>query len=283
VTIHDAWSPLRRVYVRPPDDDALSSWRDYGWHAAPDAAKANEEHAAFRAILADAGATVEVGTTPVPGDPDAMYAYDALLLLDDGVIALRPGKLGRRAEPDLLADDLLALGIPTIARLADPATAEGGDLCFLRPDTLLAGVGYRTNLAGVEQLRTFLAPRDIEVLSFDLPHLRGPEECLHLLSLFSLLDVDLAVAYPPLMPARLVQLFDDRGVKLVAVPEEEFASQGPNVLALGPRFALALEGNPETKRRMEAAGVDVRTFRGEEISRKGDGGPTCLTRPLERG
>ena len=283
MTIQDASSSLRRVYVRPPDGDALSSWRDYGWHSAPDPAKANEEHEAFRAILAEAGAKVEVGTAPVPGDPDAIYAYDPLLPLDDGVIVLRPGKLGRRAEPEALAADLLALGIPTIGRLTEPATAEGGDLCFLRPDLLLAGVGYRTNLAGVEQLRALLAPRGIDVLAFDLPHLHGPDECLHLLSLFSLLDTDLAVAYPPLMPARLVQLFEDRGVKLVGVPEEEFASQGPNVLALGPRIALALEGNPETKRRMEAAGVEVRTFRGQEISRKGDGGPTCLTRPLERG
>jgi dimethylargininase len=283
VTIQDATSPLRRVYVRPPDEAAISSWREYGWHDAPDLQQANEEHAAFRAMLADAGATVEVGTTPVPGDPDAIYAYDPLLPVDDGVIVLRPGKLGRRGEPDVLAADLQALGVPTIGRLAGPASAEGGDLCFLRPDTLLAGVGYRTNLAGVEQLRALLQPRGVDVLAFDLPHLHGPEECLHLLSLFSLLDVDLAVAYPSLMPARLVQLFEERGVKLVAVPEQEFATQGPNVLALGPRIALAIEGNPETKRRMEAAGVDVRTFRGREISLKGDGGPTCLTRPLERG
>ena len=57
---------------------------------------------------------------------------------------------------------------------------------------------------------------------------------------------------------------------------------GPNVLALGPRRALALEGNDETRRRMERKGVEVLTYRGDEISRKGDGGPTCLTRPLLR-
>jgi arginine deiminase len=47
--------------------------------------------------------------------------------------------------------------------------------------------------------------------------------------------------------------------------------------------ALALDGNAETRRRMQAAGVEVRTFAGDEISRKGDGGPTCLSRPLLRG
>jgi N-dimethylarginine dimethylaminohydrolase len=103
------------------------------------------------------------------------------------------------------------------------------------------------------------------------------------MSLLSLLDTDLAVAYPPLMPVRLVELLERRGVELVEVPGEEFESMGPNVLALAPRVALALDGNPETRRRLERAGVDVTVYSGEEISRKGDGGPTCLTRPLLRG
>ena len=69
---------------------------------------------------------------------------------------------------------------------------------------------------------------------------------------------------------------------MVEVPEDEFPTMGPNVLALGPRIALALDGNPETRRRLEAHGVEVRVYRGEEISTNGDGGPTCLTRPLTR-
>ncbi len=143
------------------------------------------------------------------------------------------------------------------------------------------GRGYRTNDAGIAALRDLLP--NVEVIGFDLPHLRGPAECLHLLSLISLLDRDLAVAHVPLLPVRLVESLAFRGVSLVEVPDDEFATMGPNVLAMAPRVALALKGNPETRRRMEAAGVEVRTYRGEEISRKGDGGPTCLTRPLLRG
>jgi N-dimethylarginine dimethylaminohydrolase len=124
---------------------------------------------------------------------------------------------------------------------------------------------------------------DATVVSFDLPHLAGPSACTHLLSFVSMLDVDLAVASLPHLPVRLVETLRDAGVDIVEVPEDEFDSMGPNVLALGPRIALALEGNPETRRRMEAASVEVRTYEGAEISRKGDGGPTCLTKPLERG
>jgi dimethylargininase len=173
--------------------------------------------------------------------------------------------------------------VPVIAALEPPAEAEGGDLVFLDDETLLAGVGYRTNDEGVAQLAALLASRGISVVSFDLPHLHGPAECVHLMSFLSPLDEDLVVGYVPMMPVRLVQLLERRGIAIVEVPDEEFPTMGPNVLALGPRIALALEGNPETRRRMEEAGVDVRTYAGADISSNGDGGPTCLTRPLARG
>ncbi|HEV8563475.1 MAG TPA: arginine deiminase family protein [Actinomycetota bacterium] len=279
--IQDATSELRRVYVRAPRAEDLEAWSAYGWHAAPDSARAADEHAALRDELARAGAEVVEATTPVPGDADAIYAFDPLLLTDAGAILLRPGKEGRRAEPQAMAADLEALGVPMLGALDDPATAEGGDLFWLDSSTLLAARGYRTNDAGIERLRKLLP--DAQVEAFDLPHRRGPGECLHLMSLISPLAPDLVVGHLPLMPVRLVELLLERGVRIVEVPDEELDSMGPNVLALAPRVALALDGNPLTRRRLEAAGVDVRTYRGDEISRKGDGGPTCLTRPLSRG
>ncbi len=242
--------------------------------------RAAAEHEAFRAELEVAGAEVVVGTTPVEGDPDAIYAYDPVLMTDRGAILLRPGKPGRREEPAALAEDLSDAGVAVVGRLEEPATAEGGDMFWLDERTLVVGRSYRTNDAGIAGLRSLLP--DTDVVAFDLPHLNGPGECLHLLSLLSPLDVDLVVGYPPLMPSHLVELLRVRSIGIVEVPTDEFETMGPNVLALGPRVALALEGNDETRRRMEAAGVDVRTYEGDEISRKGDGGPTCLTRPLDR-
>jgi dimethylargininase len=283
MTIQDQIAPLRRVYVRPPRTQDAEAWEAYAWHSASDPALATVQHDAFRAALAEAGAEVVVGTTHVPGDPDAIYAYDPALITDKGAILLRPGKVGRRGEPEAVGADLAAAGVGIEGRLTDPATAEGGDMFWLDTATLLVGRGYRTNDAGIEQLRALLAPRGVEVVAFDLPHLRGPRGCLHLMSFVSPLDLDLAVVYLPLMPVRLVQSLQERGVAFVEVPEDEFDSMGPNVLALGPRRALALDGNPETRRRMEAAGVEVVVYDGSEISLKGDGGPTCLTKPLERG
>lgn len=281
VSIRDQFSPLRTVYVRRPEPEALRRWRAFGWRSPPDPARAADEHEAFRALLRDAGAEVIVGTTAAPEDPDAIYAYDPVLMTDEGAILLRPGKAGRRGETAVAATDLEAAGITVVGAVGEPAFAEGGDLCWLDPQTLLAGVGYRTTVAGVEALRGLLP--DADVVAFDLPHLAGPSACTHLLSFLSILDRDLVVASLPQLPVRLVELLRSRDIQIVEVPADEFDSMGPNVLALGPRIALALEGNPETRRRMEAAGVEVRTYAGDEISRNGEGGPTCLTRPLRRG
>jgi N-dimethylarginine dimethylaminohydrolase len=270
------------VLVRPPDPSAAAAWREYGWRAEPDVARQVAQHGSFREALERAGAEVVVATDPsVAADPDAVYVRDPVLIAPEGAILLRPGKPGRRGEPEALGNDLpSAAGVPVVARLEEPATVEGGDLLWLDPHTLLAGRSYRTNDAGIDALRDLLS--GVTVMAFDLPHQKGPGDVLHLMSLLSPLDTDLVVAHLPLMPARLVAELGARGIGVVEVPEGEFDSMGPNVLALAPRIALAVDGNPETARRMRDAGVDVRTYEGGEISRKGDGGPTCLTLPLRR-
>jgi N-dimethylarginine dimethylaminohydrolase len=271
--------PLRRVLVRPPQPADAERWQEYGWRSKPDPAVAAEEHEALRVILEDAGAEVILAQGE-PGNPDAIYAYDPALVGERGAVLLRPGKDGRLGEPGALAADLERAGVPIAARIEAPGTIDGGDTLWLDRETLLVGRGYRTNAAGVEQLQ--VAFPDADVLSYDLPHWNGRGEVMHLMSLISPLDRDLALVYPRLAPVRLLELLAERGFETVEVPDEEFETMGPNVLALAPRHALALEGNDETRRRMEVAGVEVVTYKGDEISRKGDGGPTCLTRPLLR-
>jgi dimethylargininase len=270
---------LRRVLLRPPRADELASWREFGWRAEPDPDAIAEEHAQLCALLAEAGTEVVLADEPVPGDPDAIYAYDPVLIAPDGAILLRIGKPGRLAEAEALVSTLSAAGVPIAAQMDAPATADGGDIFWLDERTLLVGRGYRTNDAGVAAIRALLP--DAEVHAFDLPHLHGRDEVLHLMSLVSPLDRDLVVAHTSLLPVRLVELFDARGIQIVDVPATEFESMGPNVLALAPRVGLALERNRETRRRLEAAGVTVLTYEGTELS-KGNGGPTCLTRPLVR-
>lgn len=271
---------LERVLVRPPLAEDSENWREYGWRAAPDHASAAAEHEAFCGLLQAAGAEVVVSRHD-PGNPDAIYVYDPVLIGDQGAVLLRPGKDGRRTEPGALAPALAATGIPIVVELLAPVFVEGGDTLWLDNRTLLVGIGYRTNQEAVAALAG--AFPGAEVIAFDLPHWNGRGEVMHLMSFISPLDGDLALVYPRIAPVRLLDLLAERGIEVVEVPDEEFETQGSNVLALGPRRALALDGNPETRRRMERAGVEVVVYRGDEISRKGDGGPTCLTRPLLRG
>ena len=273
------WGALERVLVRPPLAEDVERWREYGWRSAPDHPAAAAEHERFCTVLEEAGAEVVVSHHD-PGNPDAIYVYDPVLVGSEGAVLLRPGKEGRRSEPDAIAGSLVAAGVPVVGSLAEPANAEGGDTVWLDERTLLVGIGYRTSPSASAALAD--AFPGVEVVAFDLPHWNGRGEVMHLMSLISPLDRDLTLVYPRIAPVRLLELLAERGIGTVEVPDDEFETQGPNVLALGPRQALALDGNPETRRRLERAGVDVAVYRGEEISRKGDGGPTCLTRPLLR-
>jgi N-dimethylarginine dimethylaminohydrolase len=266
-----------RILVRPPAPEDAGSWEGLGWRAAPDVGGLEREHEAFRALLAESGAEV-LEARGEPGNLDSIYVYDPALVTPDGAILLQPGKPGRRGEPDALAGDL---PLQVLGRLEGDEHAEGGDTVWLDDRTLLVGHTYRTNSAGIEALRRLLP--ETEVLAFHLPHFHGRGEVLHLRSLLNPITPELVVAYPPLMPVPLVELLEARGIGVVVVPDEEFETMGPNVLGLPGGRALALAGNPVTRQRLEIAGIDVVEYEGDEISRKGDGGPTCLTLPVDFG
>jgi N-dimethylarginine dimethylaminohydrolase len=268
--------------VRPPDR-AFAEADPAAWHypGHPDLARALEEHAALVALLEESGAEVIRHQEPVPGGADAHYVYDPALITDRGAILLRMGKRLRRGEEAALGACLQAAGVPLLGRLEGGAAAEGGDTLWLDPETLAVGLGFRTNAEGVGQLRALLGP-SVRILTVALPYHLGPDACLHLKSLISLVDERLALVHRELLPVPFYLELRRRGVELLPVPSSELATMGCNVLAVGPRDCIALEGNPETSRLLERAGCRVRTYRGREISLKGEGGPTCLTRPILR-
>ena len=276
--------PLRRVLVRRPDA-AFGAADPDRWHytSRPDLPGALEEHEALVALLRSAGAEVVFHEAPLADHADAIFVFDPALVTDAGAVLLRMGKELRRGEESAIGQTFRQLGIPITYELHGEALAEGGDLLWLDHDTLAVGLGFRTNGEGLHQLREALEPQGVHVLAVELPYFLGPAACLHLLSLISIVDERVAVVYPPLMAVPFWQELRRRGFQLVEVPENEFMSMGPNVLALAPGQCLMLEGNPETRRRLERAGCEVLTYRGAELSLKAEGGATCLTRPILRG
>ncbi|MCG6947681.1 MAG: amidinotransferase [Acidobacteria bacterium] len=275
--------PLRRVLVRRPDE-AFGNADPDQWHyiSQPNLPEAQREHDDLVATLRQAGCEVLYHDTPLPELADSIFTHDPVIITDEGSIILRMGKKQRRGEEIAIGATLEELGVPTLTTLEGEATAEGGDLMWLDHDTLAVGRGYRTNTEGLRQLTAALRPLGAETLEVQLPHGDGPESCLHLMSFISMLDLDLAVVYLPLLPVPFVEALAERGIDLVEVPDEEYPTMGPNVLALAPRKCLMIEGNPVTRKRLEAAGCEVLTYRGKELSLKAEGGATCLTRPILR-
>jgi N-dimethylarginine dimethylaminohydrolase len=281
-------APLCTVVVKRPEEafrsDAVlaSQWQDLGYHRAPDFPGACREHARLVAILEATGA--EVLSLPANADtgPDSLYTHDPVLATDGGALILRTGKEARRGEGPAAERAFADWGIPVLGRVGGDGTAEAGDMLWLDPETLVVGRSFRTNAEGLRQVGALLGPRGITLVPVHLPYDRGPGDVLHLMSLISLLDRDLAVVFRPLLPVPLVEILAARGIALIDVPPEEYPTLGTNVLALGPRDVLVVEGNPRTRAALEAAGCRVTGFGGEEICHPGAGGPTCLTRPISR-
>jgi dimethylargininase len=250
----------------------------HGFLMPVDLATAQWEHDAYLNLLVQLGVEVRVLEVETD-DPDLVYAFDPLLVTDRGAIALRPGKTNRRNEPTALETWTSEAGIPTVGRIEAPGTVEGGDTLWLRPDLLCIGRSLRTNDAGARQLAD-LVGGDVRI--FDLPYWRGPAELVHLLSVISPVTNDLAVVYPPLLPAGLWELLIQLGIRTIAVPDEEFPTLGCNILAVRPGVLIMAEGNPVTQVALESAGCEVYTFPAAEIGINGSGGPTCMSRPILR-
>jgi len=285
--------PWTRVLVRHARDAFGSAgqvgreWRDLNFTAPPAYAKACEQFEAFIEVLECSGAPVhQCMSAPEHLNAlslDAIYVRDASVMAPHGAVLCRMGKPQRQAEPVALAETYASLGIPVIGRIEAPGTLEGGDVTWLGPRLAAVGRGYRTNDAGIEQLRALLGDSIDELIVVPLPHHRGPGDVFHLMSVISPVDRDLAVVYSPLMPVPFRERLLDLGYSLVEVPDAEFDSMGANVFASAPRRCVMVDGNPVTRAALERAGATVWVYDGSEISLKGGGGPTCLTRPIWMG
>lgn len=276
-------APLRTVLMKRPDENFAVA-DPVAWHytARPNLASAQAEHDTFAQLVHAGGAEVIYHNEVQTGRADAIFVFDPVLITDFGAVILSMGKDLRRGEEASMARKMTALDIPILATLQGDARAEGGDMLWIDHDTLAVGIGFRTNAEAVRQLQAALTPIGVTVLAYDLPYYTGPEACLHLLSLISMVDEKLAVVYPPLMPVQFWQELVRRSFQFIIAPEEEFLTQSTNVLALSPRKCIMLAGNPHTRQLLEQAGCEVKTYTGNEISLKAEGGPTCLTRPLWR-
>lgn len=286
---HSMVGQLRRVMVCSPraagwdDPSRLARWKELGFLHAPDFSVAQMQHAQLCGILDSSGAEVVQMEASASLTLDAVYAHDASLPTDFGIISMHPGKANRVREARAQGDFLATGGIRMLGEITAPGNTEAGDIVWLDSHTLLVGHGYRTNPAGISQMRQMLKLHGVEVLTAPLPYGPGPSACLHLMSLISLLDKNTALVDLPWLAVETVELLQSRGYRFIQIEDSERDTLACNVLSLGQKRLVAIEANAKTNARLRDAGFEVYTFPGSEICINGSGGPTCLTRPLLRG
>lgn len=287
-TCHSEYGKIRSIILKPVEAAFVNDTHiDHHWQALnflsrPILPEAKKEYEFFAKLISSTGAQIYHLEYDAQVTMDSIYCRDASIATDFGMIVLNMGKAARTAEPVAQQKFFEKVGLPVLGVIQAPGTVEGGDVAWLDSKTLAVGRTYRTNTEGIKQLKQLLEPRGIQIIVADMPHYKGPSDVFHLMSVLSPVDKNLAVVYSPLMPIAFREVLIERGFKFVEVPDSEWDSMGCNVLALAPRQVLMVKGNTRTKTQLEAAGCTVFEYAGYEISVKGGGGPTCLTRPIKR-
>jgi N-dimethylarginine dimethylaminohydrolase len=287
-TFQSEYGKLKSVFIKRPkeafadDNQIASQWKELNFLSKPDLAKAETEYAGFENKITQHGA--EVLTLPYDASVtmDSIYCRDAAIATDFGMIICNMGKPARKNEPIAERKEFENNHIKVLGEITYPGTVEGGDVAWIDGHTMAVGHTYRTNWDGIRQLKHLLEPHGVNVWVADMPHYKGPSDVFHLMSVFSPVDKNLAAVYSPLMPISFRNTLLERGFSFAEVPDSEWDTMGCNVLAIAPREVIMVKGNPVTKKRLIDAGCIVHEYEGQEISVKGGGGPTCLTRPLER-
>jgi N-dimethylarginine dimethylaminohydrolase len=287
-TCHSEIGKLKSVFIKKAEDafqnEALISdqWKDLNFLGKPDYEKAKAEYQKFESIFSANKIDIFHFEKDETVSMDSIYCRDAAIATDHGIIICNMGKAARKPEPKAQQKIFEKHSFNILGTIESPGTVEGGDVAWLDEKTLAIGHTYRTNENGIQQLKNLLTPFGIEIITVPLPHYRGPSDVFHLMSILSPVDKNLAVVYSPLMPIIFRNDLLNRGYELIEIPESEFDSMGCNVLAIAPRKCIMVKGNPITKSLLEKAGCEVFEYDGNEISVKGGGGPTCLTRPVWR-
>jgi len=280
--------PLRRVIMKSPVaawkdmNNVKKYWKDLHFIAQPEFDKALFQYNQLLSIIELFGTEILMLPADDETNLDSIYTHDAGIVTSKGIIICNMGKEARKNEPKSLKKFLIENNIPIVGEIEYPGTLEGGDVVWINERTIAVGKGYRTNKKGIQQLRDILGDQVDNIIPVPLPHWLGPENCLHLMSNVSPIDHDLFLIYPKLLPVKFIKLLKSLNIKVIKVPDKEYESMACNVLPLAPKKCIMMSGNPITQSLLESNDVEVFTYDGSEISLKGSGGPTCLTRPIYR-
>ena len=280
--------PIKKILLKHPSNAFINQrtinqhYLELNYLAAPNFNSAISDYEKFVDLLKSFD--IEIHYLPKDNSTslDSIYTHDPCVVSNKGVVICNMGKKARQTEVDSIETFFHSIEVPILGGIHSPGTLEGGDVVWINEKTIAIGEGYRTNKEGIEQLKLLLSDQVETVITVSIPHWNGPDDCLHLMSNLSPIDHDLYLVYTRLLPVSFIKYLLDQNIELIDVPDDEYESMGCNVLAVAPRKVIMISGNPKTKQLLENKGVEIHTYDGSEISIKGAGGPTCLTRPFLR-
>ena len=280
--------PIKKILLKNPSNAFLNQrninkqYLELNYLAAPNFNSAISDYEIFVDLLK----SFDIEIYYLPKDKstslDSIYTHDPCVVSNKGVVICNMGKKARKPEVNSMKKFFHSIEVPILGKIQSPGTLEGGDVVWINEKTIAIGEGYRTNKEGIEQLKLLLSDQIETVITVSIPHWNGPDDCLHLMSNLSPIDHDLYLVYSRLLPVSFIKYLLDQNIELIDVPDDEYESMGCNVLAIAPRKVIMISGNPKTKQLLKNKGVEIHTYDGSEISIKGAGGPTCLTRPFLR-
>jgi dimethylargininase len=228
-----------------------------------DVERARTQHAEYEATLRQLG--YDVRRLPTSDDmPDSVFIEDTAVVLDELAVITRPGAESRRKETIAVAEAVRPFR-PVVAILA-PGTLDGGDVIVIG-QRIFVGVGYRSNEAGVKQLRAMVRSQSYSVESVEF------EGCLHLKSAATALTDDLVLINPAWVDAsRFAPL---RAIEID--PSEPYAANAVRVRDGGIIYSTQYV---RTRRRLEAAGLTIHAVPADELA-KAEGAVTCCSLLLD--
>ena len=280
--------PIKKILLKHPSNAFLNQkninkqYLELNYLSAPNFSSAVSDYEIFVDILKSFDIEIHYLQKDKSPSLDSIYTHDPCVVSNKGVVICNMGKKARLPEADRMKKFFHSIEVPILGEIQSPGTLEGGDVVWINEKTIAVGEGYRTNKEGIEQLKLLLSDQVETVITVSIPHWNGPDDCLHLMSNLSPIDHDLYLVYSRLLPVSFIKYLLDKNIELIDVPDDEYESMGCNVLAVAPRKVIMISGNPKTKELLENKGVEIHTYDGSEISIKGAGGPTCLTRPFLR-
>lgn len=278
--VDSEWMPLRSVLLHRPGAELAAS-RDpqaVQMFEPLDLRRAVAQHEALAAAYEAAGVTVHLVDPDATPPPNQMFCADLVFMTKEGAVLARPASTVRAGEERRIARRLADLGVPILRTLTGTAVFEGADAMWLDPETVLLGLGLRSNAEAAAQIAQTLESQEAEVLPVDLPF-----GTMHLMGLLRIVDRDLAVAWPRRTPHAAVAALRERGAEVAFLPEEAGDRQAAafNFVTLGPRRVLMAGSYPEMAEFLQSLDVECTTVEITELA-KAAGGIGCLSAVLHR-